>query len=61
MRKELDGKVETLVLGTVLFNSCKSQKKAIYNGKLSSHDAKQFWILKGQADGKKKKKIHRKS
>lgn len=53
MNKSLDGKVETLVLGAVLFNRVTNYEDVSWETVKFTDDAKQFWVLKGQTDSKK--------
>lgn len=56
MSKSLSGKVETLALGTGLFNRVINYKDVYWEIVRFTDDAKQFWVLKGQADSKKYRK-----
>lgn len=56
MSKSLSGKVETLALGTGLFNRVINYKDVYWEIVRFTDDVKQFWVLKGQADSKKYRK-----
>lgn len=60
MNKSLDDKVETLVLGTILFHRFINYKDIYWETVKFTDDAKQFWVLKGQTDSKKQTKTQEK-